>query len=86
MARSFEPTIAQEKQEEVHGLVLSKDTIRRLMIKARYWIPGKLAFNVWSVTHNPMTLCFVTFCTSEYNADVYQYTHHKAGFFIFSKR
>lgn len=32
--RDFGPTLALENLEEVHGLVLGKETIRRLMIKA----------------------------------------------------
>jgi len=32
--RDFGPTLAREKQEEIHGLVLGKETVRRLMIKA----------------------------------------------------
>lgn len=39
--RDFGPTLAREKLEEVHGLVLGKETIRRLMIKAGLWIPRK---------------------------------------------
>ena len=38
--RDFGPTLAREKLEEVHGLVLGKETIRRLMIKAGLWIPA----------------------------------------------
>lgn len=41
--RDFDPTLARENLEEVHGLVLGKETIRRLMIKAGIWI---LADNV----------------------------------------
>lgn len=37
--RDFGPTLALENLEEVHGLVLGKETIRRLMIKAGIWIP-----------------------------------------------
>lgn len=37
----FGPTLAREKLEEVHGLVLGKETIRRLMTKAGLWIPRK---------------------------------------------
>jgi transposase len=36
----FGPTLAREKLEEVHGLVLGKETIRRLMIKSGLWIPA----------------------------------------------
>jgi len=39
--RDFGPTLAREKLEEVHGLVLGKETIRRLMIKAGLWIPRR---------------------------------------------
>lgn len=39
--RDFGPTLAREKLEEVHGLVLGKETIRRLMIKAGIWIPRR---------------------------------------------
>lgn len=39
--RDFGPSLAREKLEEVHGLVLGKETIRRLMIKAGLWIPQR---------------------------------------------
>ncbi len=39
--RDFGPTLAREKLEEVHGLVLGKETIRRLMIQAGLWIPRR---------------------------------------------
>lgn len=39
--RDFGPTLAREKLEEVHGLALGKETIRRLMIKAGLWIPRR---------------------------------------------
>lgn len=39
--RDFGPTLAREKLEEVHGLVLGKETIRRLMINAGLWIPRR---------------------------------------------
>lgn len=39
--RDFGPTLALENLEEVHGLVLGKETIRRLMIKAEIWIPRR---------------------------------------------
>lgn len=39
--RDFGTTLAREKLEEVHGLVLGKETIRRLMIKAGLWIPRR---------------------------------------------
>lgn len=37
----FGPTLAREKLEEIHGLVLGKETIRRLIIKAGLRIPRK---------------------------------------------
>lgn len=37
----FGPTLAREKLEEVHGLVIGKETIRRLMINAGLWIPRR---------------------------------------------
>lgn len=37
----FGPTLAQEKLAETHGLVLGKETIRRLMIKTGLWIPRR---------------------------------------------
>lgn len=40
--RDFGPTLALENLEEVHGLVLGKETIRRLMIKAGIWIPRRI--------------------------------------------
>lgn len=39
--RDFGPTLAREKLEEIHGLVLGKETIRRLMIKAGLLIPRR---------------------------------------------
>lgn len=39
--RDFGPTLAREKLEETHGLVLGKETVRRLMIKAGLWIPRR---------------------------------------------
>lgn len=38
----FGPTLACEKLREIHGLFLSKETIRNLMIDAGLWIPRKL--------------------------------------------
>ncbi|HID4044769.1 TPA: ISNCY family transposase [Pluralibacter gergoviae] len=37
----FRPTLAREKLEEVHGLFLGKETIRRIMVRAGLWIPRK---------------------------------------------
>jgi transposase len=37
----FGPTLAREKLEEVHGLSIGKETIRRLMIKAGLWLPRR---------------------------------------------
>ncbi len=38
----FWPTLAREKLEEIHGLVLGKETVRRLMINAGLWVPRKM--------------------------------------------
>lgn len=38
----FGPTLAREKLEEIHGLVLGKETVRRLMINAGLWVPRKM--------------------------------------------
>lgn len=38
----FGPTLACEKLREIHGLYLSKETIRRLMADAGLWVPRKL--------------------------------------------
>lgn len=38
----FGPTLACEKLREVHGLILSKETVRRLMMDAGLWVPRKL--------------------------------------------
>ncbi|KGD73043.1 transposase [Tatumella morbirosei] len=35
----FGPTLACEKLSEVHGVYLSKETVRKLMIQANLWIP-----------------------------------------------
>lgn len=37
----FGPTLACEKLAELHGVHLSKETVRALMVKARLWIPRK---------------------------------------------
>ncbi|TCQ76681.1 Homeodomain-like domain-containing protein [Raoultella ornithinolytica] len=37
----FGPTLAHEKLAENHGIVLGKETLRRLMIKAGLWVPHK---------------------------------------------
>ncbi|MFJ1255712.1 helix-turn-helix domain-containing protein [Cupriavidus sp. CuC1] len=37
----FGPTLACEKLRERHGLTLSKESIRRLMVSARLWVPRK---------------------------------------------
>jgi transposase len=37
----FGPTLACEKLREVHGLVLAKETVRKLMSEAGLWIPCK---------------------------------------------
>lgn len=38
----FGPTLACEKLREVHGLYISKETVRKLMADAGLWIPRKL--------------------------------------------
>ena len=38
----FGPTLACEKLREVHGIVLAKETVRRLMMECGLWIPRKL--------------------------------------------
>ncbi|VUS41094.1 hypothetical protein SPARK1531C2_04925 [Klebsiella grimontii] len=37
----FGPTLAREKLEELHGLFLGKETVRRIMVRAGLWIPRK---------------------------------------------
>ncbi|AWF56223.1 homeo-like domain protein (plasmid) [Klebsiella michiganensis] len=37
----FGPTLAREKLAENHGIVLGKETLRRLMIKTGLWVPCK---------------------------------------------
>ena len=37
----FGPTLVREKLAENHGIVFGKETLRRLMIKARLWMPHK---------------------------------------------
>ncbi len=37
----FGPTLAQEKLAENHGIILGKETLRRLMIKTGLWVPRK---------------------------------------------
>ena len=38
----FGPTLACEKLRERHGIVLAKETVRRLMIDAGFWVPRRL--------------------------------------------
>jgi hypothetical protein len=35
----FGPTLAREKLEELHGLFLGKETVRRIMVRAGLWVP-----------------------------------------------
>ncbi len=37
----FGPTFAAEKLAECHGLVICKDTVRRLMMEAGLWVPSR---------------------------------------------
>ena len=37
----FGPTLAAEKLQECHGIVLSKETVRALMVSAGLWIPRR---------------------------------------------
>ena len=39
--RDFGPTLAREKLAECHGLVLAKETVRRIMVDAGLWVPRK---------------------------------------------
>ena len=39
--RGFGPTLAAEKLAELHGIHLSVESARQLMIAAGYWKPGK---------------------------------------------
>jgi hypothetical protein len=38
----FGPTLACEKLRERHGIALAKETVRRIMIDAGFWVPRKL--------------------------------------------
>jgi transposase len=38
----FSPTLACEKLRERHGIDLAKETVRRIMIDAGFWVPRKL--------------------------------------------
>ena len=38
----FGPTLACEKLRERHGIALAKETVRRLMIDAGFWVPRRL--------------------------------------------
>lgn len=38
----FGPTLAYEKLRERHGIDLAKETVRRIMIDAGFWVPRKL--------------------------------------------
>lgn len=39
--KEFGPTFAAEKLEEIHGIVVSKETLRKAMIKEGLWLPKK---------------------------------------------
>lgn len=39
--RDFGPTLASEYLQERHGLVLSKESVRQIMIKAKLWRPHR---------------------------------------------
>ena len=39
--RDFGPTLAREKLIETHGILIGKETLRRLMIKAGLWTPRR---------------------------------------------
>lgn len=39
--QDFGPTLACEKLAELHGIFLCKETVRKLMIEARLWIPRR---------------------------------------------
>lgn len=38
----FGPTLAREKLAELHDVVLAKETVRQLMVRAGLWIPRKM--------------------------------------------
>jgi hypothetical protein len=38
----FVPTLACEKLAELHDVVLAKETVRQLMVRAGLWIPRKM--------------------------------------------
>jgi hypothetical protein len=40
--QDFGPTLACEKLRELHGIVLAKETVRKLMLDAGLWIPRRL--------------------------------------------
>lgn len=40
--KDFGPTLVREKLEEIHGVFIGKETIRRLMIAAGLWVPRKM--------------------------------------------
>ena len=46
----FGPTLACEKLRERHGIDLAKETARRIMIDAGFWVPKKLrrASSAWA--------------------------------------
>ena len=37
----FGPTLAYEKLREIHGIVVSKETVRQLMSEVGYWVPRR---------------------------------------------
>ncbi|EIC7178411.1 helix-turn-helix domain containing protein [Salmonella enterica] len=40
--KDFGPTLVREKLDEIHGITVGKETIRRLMIAAGLWVPRKM--------------------------------------------
>lgn len=40
--KDFGPTLAHEKLKEIHGVIVGKETIRRMMIAASLWVPRSM--------------------------------------------
>ncbi len=53
----FGPTLACEKLSEIHGVHLSKETVRKLMTQASLWVPRKQRAPKNSAASLPSCLC-----------------------------
>lgn len=56
----FGPTLACEKLSEVHGVHLSKETVRKLMTQASLWVPRKMGIKSSGLMAYPFSIPHMT--------------------------